>query len=144
MWMENITATGTRKWAGPWLYCPSWIVVPAPAFVDSANVQIWSPTPTNSLFLLSVLHDLLRIYQDSTLTVADDSQRPSWNTLFLLAGFAVSHGWGGSRDVPPVASGKKRESFQDGGIDLPVRWKTIETAHWAELARSYSGIRSPL
>lgn len=31
---------------------------------------------------------------------------------------------------------EERESFQDGGADLPVRWKTIETPQWGRVSSS--------
>lgn len=41
---------------------------------------------------------------------------------------------------------EKKRKFQDGGIDLPVHWKTIETAHWDRvslflLKKSFSALR---
>lgn len=82
---------------------------------------VWSPFIRNGWFCCHVIHQSWLIFRGWLLDVKV--------ACSLLALNAVNHQWGGSREHSSCRWWKKRESFQDGGADLPVRWKTIETAH---------------
>ena len=132
----------TRKWAGLFT-----TVFPPPSWL-TAQIVFWSSDLFHSdqlsitrtllyshhfitrlfgLFFLSVTHDFSLISHDSLLDMAV-AEWPQWVKWPLSIGcLYCQSSVRREQEHSSCRWWKKRESFQDGGVDLPVRWKTIET-----------------